>query len=142
MCLEGCEEGLQERVTNYLQQEPHVLSSGQSRIILLQDQNIMCSFKDVLELQKDFKPIEDHVSLESNNRELADEEQRPSKRYRKDEDSSPENISNLSSLLDSLHDSHIIMKKIKDCNAIVEKTDRDRVKTLLQEMICTWEMKA
>ncbi|XP_071551472.1 FIGNL1-interacting regulator of recombination and mitosis-like isoform X2 [Panulirus ornatus] len=142
VCLERCEEGLQERVTNYLQQEPHVLLYGQSRNILLQNQNITCSFSYKPKLQKDFKPIEDLISPNNKCHDMLVEKERPSKRCREDEDSSPEKPTNIKSLLDSLYDSFGVMKKIKDCNIMMEETEIDRVKDLLQEMVCTWEMKA
>ncbi|XP_042222652.1 uncharacterized protein C1orf112-like isoform X3 [Homarus americanus] len=140
MCLTYCEKELQDQVTNYLQQEPHVLPSGQSRMSLFQQQNI--TILDI-QLQKDLKLIEDITTpefpqmhmKESLSQDLPNQEQKPTKRLREDEDLPQEETPELKILLESLHCSCNMMKTI---NVTIE--ERDTVRAILQEMMNIWEM--
>lgn len=147
VCLGRCEKELREKVTSYLQQKPCVLPEGQTVLLLLKQQNISSSSKDILQIQNGFKSLKDTISLETLSvhikdlpQDMLDQEQKPSKRLREDEKFSTEKIPDIKALLDSLHNSHSILKKINH-NLCVGERERDTVRSILQDMIYTWDLK-
>ncbi|XP_069167368.1 FIGNL1-interacting regulator of recombination and mitosis isoform X2 [Procambarus clarkii] len=149
MCLHRCKKELKKKVASYLKQELFVLPEDQTKLLLLKQQNISCISQDISNIQMDFKPIGGSSSIETlrvhvnehNPQDLLNQDQKPSKRLR-DEDFTPEKEEepDLKMLITSLHNSHNILKKVRN-NLYIEERERDTIKSILQEMICTWDVK-
>nr|XP_045621319.1 uncharacterized protein C1orf112 homolog [Procambarus clarkii] len=149
MCLHRCKKELKKKVASYLKQELFVLPEDQTKLLLLKQQNISCISRDISNIQMDFKPIGGSSSIETlrvhvnehNPQDLLNQDQKPSKRLR-DEDFTPEKEEepDLKMLITSLHNSHNILKKVRN-NLYIEERERDTIKSILQEMICTWDVK-
>lgn len=138
-CLQKCEETLQGKVTNYLQQEVHPIPPGKSLCNLLQQQNVICCSDKVTPFQKNYVPIEEPtegentLSLLSRGKDNLQQDHKPSKRKREDE-SAESSSCDVRTFMESLRECRNIVGRLKDRNQM-EKIDKDGALILLEEMI-------
>lgn len=140
-CLEQCGEELEGRITQYLQQQPHNLSSDISSTHLLQQQQLdnIKSYHQIIAI--DLKQINFMLENKETKQILEGDSELPSsdrcnKRRRSKDDN--EMNTKLESFLSCLYKTQESMKEYKASGEMVQEGEKVRISNILKELQVQW----